>query len=219
MTELLDISDDFAIVTDGLSTVQVGTKTVNNSLRRQIDVREAEKSGGKYLTSDVAFHLDAGQHSNRPVIGKAIVDSDGTWTILGVSKQTLGNRWRCVCRMLSLEASGVGSLERVNIQVANYSKSQTGAQEPSWSISVPDVPARVQIDSESMEVEHELRSTRKMATVWFASERELTANHRLAVIEDSSRDGMILKVLEWGGFDSINQLFFAKCEVSRWPQS
>ena len=72
----LNIADDFGQVVDGLQQVSVDGVDVENSLRRSIKTHEAAKSGGKYLSSDVVFHLDTSQHPNRPAIGGQLTDAD-----------------------------------------------------------------------------------------------------------------------------------------------
>jgi hypothetical protein len=204
----LDLSTDFATVTDGLAKVIVDGFDVDACLRRAVSVREAAASGGKYLSTDVAFHLDA-QELPAPSIGGKITDVDGEWTILGIDWQTLVNRWRCVSRKLSI-ANGI----LVTIQRATYTKSATGAEEPTWADTAANVLARIQLTGAEMEVVNTNRTSRIDARVFFATEQTLGPSYRIL-----GSGGQILKVLSWDGFDEINQLFAATCEVSKWPHS
>lgn len=210
MNLALDIADDFQAIVDGLAQVSVDWKTVPTCLRRAITTKEAGRSDGKYLTSDTVFHLDIAEHPARPAIGGQIVESDGEiWTILEVAKQTLSNRWRCICRQLYIDPSFT-----VTLLKAVYEKGITGAQEPTWQTIAENVVAKIQIDRESVEVEHEYRTSVKTASVYFAQPQPLSANHRIA-----GPNGEVLKVIAWEGLDDVTRLFEARCEISQWPQA
>ena len=198
------IADDFADITDGLASVNVDGNTVNAALRRVIDVREAKQSAGKYTTSDVAFHLNAAELDSALVIGTTITDTDGDWTILAIAHQTFGHRYRCVCRQLFIDSANT-----VDIQVASYTKSSTGALEPTWSTESTGVVAVVHYDQQSVNVEYDARYSVKTAKVYFTTNQNLTPNHRII-----APDGSVLKVLSWNNFDNIAQYFTATCRDS-----
>src|SRR5690606_15236142 len=110
MTLTLDIADDFESIVDGLETIslrghangQAMPVEIADALRRSIRTYEAAQSNGRYLSSDVAWHFDC--RRGTPEVGGVIIDSDGTqWRILDFEKQTLKNRWRCVCRENKIE--------------------------------------------------------------------------------------------------------------------
>lgn len=209
MSFAIDVSDDFGQITDWLNPVTVGITSVDRCLRRAIDTREAAVSDGKYLASDVAFHLDASEHPQRPAVGSTITDDDGDWVIISIARQTLANRWRCVCRQLWIDPTLT-----VTIQKATYTKSVTGAIEPAWSTVAEDVVAKIVIEAESVESMNSNRTTKQRASVYFTSSEELGSAHRIVGAE-----GEVLKVISWAGYDEIESLFKAECEVSRWPQS
>lgn len=204
----LDLSTDFASITDGLARVIVDGIDVDACLRRAVSVREAAASGGKYLSTDVAFHLDA-QEIPAPAVGGKITDVDGEWTILGIDWQTLVRRWRCVARKLSITGGVL-----VTIQRATYAKGATGAEEPTWANTATGVLARIQILSSRMGVTNTNRTSQSDARVFFATNQMLGPSYRIL-----GPSGQILKVMSWDGFDDINQLFVATCEVSKWPRS
>lgn len=208
MTLELDLATDFASITDWLKPVVIDGTDVNACLRRAVGVREAAASGGKYTTSDVAFHLDSAECS-APAIGGTIVDEDGSWTIISVDWQTFVKRWRCVSRQLAI----VGGLT-VTIQQATYTKSTTGAEEPTWANVSTGVSAKVHYESAEVETAHGNRVSISSVKVYFASPQTLGPNYRIL-----ASDGAILKVISWDGFNEIDQFFTATCEVSKWPQS
>jgi len=204
----LDLAGDFAAVTDNLKTVIVDGIDVDACLRRAVSVREAAASGGKYLTSDTSFHLDAAE-CPAPAIGGVITDVDGPWTIISVDWQSLVNRWRCVSRKLSIDS---GSL--VTIQRATYTKSVTGAEEPTFTVVASNVPAKIQYLSAEVETGNTNRTTRVDARVYFATVQTLGPSYRII-----GPAGEVLKVLSWEGFNETEVLFSAACEVSKWPRA
>ena len=208
MTFITDIADDFTSITDGLSSVTVGGLSVTNALRRQISIKEAESSGGKYLASDVTFHFPLTEHATQPDLGAIIADSDGNWRIVSAAKQTLNTRWRCVCRLLAIDPTSI-----VTIQLATYSKGTGGAMEPTWA-DVADVNGQVHFKTASIEHANDARHSVSEVEVYFADAQTLTANHRILTADSTE-----LKLKEWNGFDELMQLYTAKCEVVKWPHS
>lgn len=203
-----DPSNDFANIVDGLSAVTVGGLNVPSTLRRQIDIREVEKSGGKYLSNDSVFHFPLTEHATQPDLGTIIADNDGNWRIVSVAKQTLNTRWRCVSRLLTIDPTSI-----VTIQVASYAIGTTGAMEPTWS-DVGQVNGQVHYKSATVEHANDARHSVREAEVYFADAQTLTANNQIVV-----SDGTVLKLKEWNGFDELMQLYTAKCEVVKWPHS
>ena len=212
MTLTLDIAEDFETVTDNLHSVTVDGINVNSALRRAVTTKEAAASGGKALASDTVFHLSALEQEARPAIGGAIVDSDGTWTILSVQWQTFVKRWRCICRQLFIDASDPAN--KVTIQQATYAKGDTGAQEPAWQTIAQNVVAKVQWQSSRVSTEHTDRTTESVVKVFFTESRSLGVATRII-----TSDSKTLKVLSWDGFSEIDQFFTATCEVSQWPEA
>ncbi len=72
-----------------------------NALQRPLSKREM--SGGiiGIEPSDTVFHLQANTLDDvKPQQRDVIEQEDGTrWTILATSRETLGTRWRCICRL------------------------------------------------------------------------------------------------------------------------
>ena len=195
----LDIEDDFITITDWLKTVTVDGTGVAKTLRRAISTKEAATSGGKYLTSDVAFHLDQSIHPARPAIGATITDSDGDWTILEVGNQTLGNRWRCVSRQLWIDP-----LLTVTITAPMITKGTTGAVQREWTTLAENVVAKIEINREEVEAGSGNRASFQFVTIYFAAPQELKTGYRI-----EASDGNRYEVDAWEGFSHIDALFLA----------
>ncbi|KKN80768.1 hypothetical protein LCGC14_0325740 [marine sediment metagenome] len=105
MTLATDIASDLATM-DGIETVTLydasadTTDTSVTALRRALSHREVQLGFPAGIEArDVAFHLQANTTAIVPVAGDTITDSGSVvFTILSVSKDTLGTRWRCLCR-------------------------------------------------------------------------------------------------------------------------
>jgi hypothetical protein len=172
--------------------------------------REAAASGGRFLTSDAAFHLDATEYTTRPRIGSPITDADGTWTILEVQWHTLAKRWRCLSRQLYIDDTD--ATNRVTIQRPIYTKGTSGAIEPTFETAASNVLARVQLVEAEVDTAYANRSITTAAKVYFVAPQILAPAYRII-----RSDGMVLKVISWNGFDALDQFFTASCEVSKWP--
>ena len=116
---MLDPSDDLTTVSDGLETVTLlrrgstsglaGT-VIAHALRRAISAAEAAivttgdvhknvPSDGQYAAAAVVWHLPVTELPMAPQLGDVILDGQGQrWTILEVKRTTLGTRWRCETR-------------------------------------------------------------------------------------------------------------------------
>lgn len=72
---------------------------IAHALRRAVTTREAGSSSGRYLASDVVWHLSVSGLPESPSPGDVLCDTDGRrWTVLDVARTTLGTRWRCRSR-------------------------------------------------------------------------------------------------------------------------
>jgi len=71
--------------------------SVANALRRAVDERDVRALELDSTVMATVFHIPVSQISAEPRRDDWIAASDGNWTILQVSKQTFGTRWRCVC--------------------------------------------------------------------------------------------------------------------------
>lgn len=135
MTLTFDPSTDFEDVTDGLEAVTLlgsGSSTsVTKALQRAVSTKELEASDGKYRTDDTVWHLPFAEVATRPTLGNVIKDAAGLrWSILAVQEHTLSNRWRCVCRDLTIEAK---LDDYATIQLARFPVDATyGVAKPQW---------------------------------------------------------------------------------------
>lgn len=205
---MLDVSGDFVDVVDGLAPVTLvdrcGRETaIAKSLRRAITQREAAASDGRYATSDVVFHLPLSSTS-QPELGSQIVDDLDEWTVLEVARETLSARWRCVTRDLAV-TTGLDTL--VDVEVAEYTKSEGGAHTPTWSSVAKRIRAKVYTSAATREVEHKSVQLPPAVTVTLHRAMPLTTRHRII-----AADGTPYRVLGWESPKAIDQLMVATVE-------
>lgn len=188
-----DPSTDFARVIDDLTQItliRAGTSTetvINSALSQTIRTREAEHSGGRYLSSDVVWHLPAAQLSEAPRPGDALVEGGGRrWTILDAQQATLRSRWRCVCRDLAIPD---GLDEFIDIEKALYQKTPAGSQQPVWYTWRAAVRARIQPADLKAGAEPDRDVTAARFTVFLAEDLALDHTYRL-----KGPDGAIYRI-------------------------
>lgn len=211
-----DIRADLVDVADGLETVTVaepgassGT-SVAGALGRAVSTREAQASGGRYTTSDRAWHLPVSLLGARPSLGARIVDSAGTqWKILEVHRETLGTRWRCLARELAI-AQNLDTL--VRIERAAVGKGPGGAAQYTWTIWRQAVRARIQPLESRHEVENQARLDRRTHIVYLAEQIPVDPHDRII-----GPDGSTYKVLGSRKRDLIDQLLEVDVLETRWP--
>lgn len=184
---------------------------IEHGLRRGVTAREAEASQGKYTQADAKWHLPAEETSFAPEVGMRLEDEAGTtWTILQVERLALGTRWTCWARDLVLVE---GLAERVTIQRATWVKGDAGALHPEWEDWQVDLPARLQLQSASVQSEKQQRAGRARVKVFLAEQVLVDGNHRLV------HQGQVYNVLGYEKPDRIDQLFVIEAERVPWPLS
>jgi hypothetical protein len=100
-----DIASDLADF-DGAETVSLYDASANTTdsavtaLRRVLSHRDVQMGAPLGVEpDDIVFHLQQNTTSIVPTGGDTITDSGGTvFSIASVNKETLGTRWRCICR-------------------------------------------------------------------------------------------------------------------------
>jgi len=217
MSFALDIASDFADVVDGLSAVGLKNRagvqsSLSNVLRRAIRTREAAASNGRYLASDVTFHVPITEQSRQVRPGWQIVDADGAWTVLEIGGETLSNRHRFVCRNVALVYD---LTQRINLQTASWAKNADGVLEATWATTQSDVPCRWNYVSGDNDTEHELRHQPRQAVLFLETAQLLSESNRFIVNDPS----LTLNIVSWTDAEAIGKLMQVNCEVVPWPLS
>ena len=185
-----DPGTDFEDVTDGLEAVTLtprfssSTTAVTKALQRAVTTAEVQASDGKYLASDVRWHLPVAEVSSRPALGTRIVDDGGTyWIILDVQQATLSSRWRCICRNPAI-AFGLDDTITIEV-VAAYTKGDGGAPERTWKVWKAGVRARIQPVAMDVADEQGAQRTTTTYSIFVVEDFEvsgdyaITHNHRI----------------------------------------
>jgi hypothetical protein len=214
MTTNFTPEDDFAAVADGLEPVTLLRRespggpgeTLAHALRRAIDIaevvgenRKTVESDGRYTAADVSWSLPAEELADAPRLGDIILDADGRrWTILEVRAVALGTRWRCRTRELSI-ANGLEDL--VDILQAEYTTSESGAVETTWSVLHQNIRARIQPLETKILSQNTLPSSVHRCRVILEESFDLDHTHRLR-----GPDGTVYRLVAVGGFPKLGEL-------------
>jgi hypothetical protein len=161
-TLMFDPLNDLAAVSDGTETVALLRRgstpgapgvVIVHALRRSItageaaivnrgDVRKNVPGGGQHIAADLVWHLPAAELAAAPRLGDLIVDGGRQrWTVLEVKHATLGSRWRCMTRNLSV---AYGLDDTISVLKAIDPLGACGPSEPIWRTWRTGVRARVQ---------------------------------------------------------------------------
>jgi len=172
---------------DGLEAVTLegigssGSISINGALRRAVNTREAAASNGHYQRGDTVWHLPADGLGVEPCLGCVLIDNAGVrWTVLEVSRQTLGSRWRLITRAVEIRG---GLDERITIQVAEWRAGRGGDARPTWKDWRCGVTARIQPEAAEVAVEAHRRHTQTDYRIYLADNLELTRDHRIVAAD------------------------------------
>ena len=108
------------------------------------------------------------------------------WTILEADKQTLGKRWRCICRKLTIDG---GAESLVTIQAANWVKGPHGSLESAWQDVYAGVKARIEPQLVSVTGANGQVTTETQYRIYLSVEHEVTHSSRIV-----GADGTVYRV-------------------------
>jgi hypothetical protein len=211
MTIQFDAGDDLADVADGLAPVTVirpgssDSTQVAHALRRTVKVREVKELDGNYWAADVTWHLPIGEITARPRLGDIIIEADGQrWTVLNVRKTTINSRWHCICRNLAV----VHGLDQfVDIEKVTYSKSDDGADVPTWRAWKTGLKAKiVPLDTRTRQ-QHDRRQTTARFKLLLDENLAIDHTHRIR-----GPDGTVYRIKGTQRADRIDRLMEIEIE-------
>jgi hypothetical protein len=208
---------DFELVADGLEAHTLRERDgveylLTKVLRQEIDRKEVWASNGHYRSGDAVFHLSTTEHATEPSLGAVLVTAAAEeFTVLAVVKDTMGDRWECVGRNLTVSE---GLTDRVTIQVAGEPEQDaSGHIRPiMWHDEFTEVVARLQVDAGERLVEHGQTVFIQRGTCVFLLTKEVDATRRI-----KQADGTVWKIVRVGKKDRIDVLFEAEVEQTPWP--
>ncbi|MEK6233812.1 MAG: hypothetical protein N2C14_03785 [Planctomycetales bacterium] len=202
---------------DGLQDVvfqQAATGAVDavaQALRRDVTVQEAEVSQGAYRQGDARWELPARELMIDPQPGDAIIEDDGSrWTVLAVDQTTLGSRWRCWCRNLTVAER---LSQRVALQQAVWSHDAAGAATPEWVNQRIGLLVRIQPASAEVVERHAARGWKVTHEIFLAEPLELDADHRFL------HEGQAYYVRGAEAMERIDRLQIVLTERTPWTQA
>ena len=205
MTIQFDAGNDLADVADGLAQVTLARPGSSNSpqvahaLRRMAKVREIKELDGHYRASDVTWHLPISELTSPPRLGDVIIDTDAQrWTVLNVRKAAADSRWSCVCRNLAV----VHGLDQyVDIEKVTYTKSDGGADVPTWQSWKTGLKAKIQPVERRTRQRHDRRVTTARFKVLLAEDLAVNHTHRV-----KGPDGTVYRITGSQLADRIDRL-------------
>ncbi len=213
-----DPSADLTAVGDGTETVTLlrrgntpgaGGTVIAHALRRAItagqaaivnrgDVRKYVVSSGLYTAVDLVWHLPVAELPESPRLGDVILDGDDQrWTILTVKRATLGARWRCETRNVSV---AFGLDDTISVLKA--------VGESSWRTWRTGVRARIQPIETKIDADDETPSTTTRYRIFV--EEDLDLDHTCSI---RGADGTIYSVTGAIGAERIGELQVIEAEV------
>lgn len=202
---------------DGLQAVALQppgvltTVAVEGALRTRARTREAAPSGGVALAADAIWHLPAEILAAAPQPGTRVIDAGGTvWTVLRVDHETLGARWQCWSRNLTL---ALGLEHLVNVEQASWSKDAAGAPVAAWSVIRTGLRARIQPVASMHETRQGQRLERVTHEIYLGEALPLDEGHRIV------HAGVIYNVRGYSAPDRIDAPLVLHAERVPWPWS
>jgi hypothetical protein len=201
------VTPDFFLL-DNLQPVTVradsddGGTAVEHAWRSFVSTREAEASGGKYLTSDVNWHLHLDEYPTPPRPGYQVVDAGSVvWTALQVKRNDFDSRWKLICRDLTISE---GLNDRITIQVAGHRRGLSGDEAPAWADWRAGILARIQRERIERATEAGTRSDLADVTILLGEPVEFPLD--LSAYRVVGTDGQLYQINSVERFDRIDFL-------------
>jgi hypothetical protein len=202
---------------DGLETValqaagSLTTLSVAGALRRRVREREGAPSGGVVLAADAVWHLPSEIVAEAPTPGAKIIDAAGVvWTVLRVDRETLGARWECRSRNLTL---ALGLEHLVQVEQATWSNDVAGAPVATWNLIRTGLRARIQPIAATHAVRESQRLERVTHEIYLAEALLLDESHRIV------HAGVIYNVRGYVAPERIDAPLVLYAEQVPWPWS
>lgn len=205
--------DDRAARYGNITCRRLDDTSVASALRRAINTREVFASAGQLRQGDVRWHIYETQLTSPPALGALIIDANSTeWTVLGVDRETLDSRWRCLCRN-----NAVASVDEtlVTIKKHELTKGDGGAQKAvpvTWAASVR---ARIQRQEAPAPLTENGRRYLPGPVEIYCRD-PFVVDQRFQVVDSH---GQTFKVTGYRYPDDIMQPFTILAEQTPWPLS
>jgi hypothetical protein len=225
---MLNLSDDFAKVADGLESVTLLRRgsvsdalgiAIAHALRRTMtlgelaivkknDVHKAVASDGRATATDLIWLLPIAELPELPRLGDIVLDGDGhRWTILEVQRMTRTGRWSCKTRNVAI---AYGLDDTIAVLKATYGKSDGGAAEPTWQVWKTGIRARIQ----PLETEMTTDVTMHVATRRYRIfvEEDMEVDSRCCI---RGPDGTLYTITSSIGVERIGEVQVIEAEVTQ----
>ena len=205
---------DFVDVVDGLEAVTLyrrgtsTTVTITHALHRPVGRShrsEAAASDGRVLLGEKTWHLPLEECATQPAIGDWISDSAAErWTIMEVTRATLGDRWQC--RAINLAVAHHLDCW-VAIEQAVYTKTDSGTVTKTWATSPSGLRARIVTDLVEMIMADGARQTQKQYMIYLGEDVALDQTHRIR-----GPNGSYYRIVSYSGAADLTEPHHAPAE-------
>jgi hypothetical protein len=216
---MFDPSDDFALITDGTEPVTLlrrgsgsgGGTAIAHALRRAISIGEAPivnrgdvhknpATDGQCTATELAWHLPVAELPEPPRLGDVILDGQAQrWTIMAVKRTTLGARWRCETRNVTV---AFGLDDTITVLKAG----DPGG--PAWRTWKTGVRARIQLSDSKIATDADTPYTTRHYRIFV--EEDLDLDHTCSI---RGPDGALYTITGTVGGDRIGELQVIEVEV------
>ncbi|MEN6450361.1 MAG: hypothetical protein ABFC96_07720 [Thermoguttaceae bacterium] len=219
---MFDPINDFAAITDGVEAVTLlrrgrdsgdGGTIVAHALRRAVstveaaivnrgDVHKNPATDGQCVTAERAWHLPTAELPEPPRLGDVIVDRQGQrWTVMTVKRTTLGARWRCETRNVSVAFA----LD----DTVSVLKAVSGFSGTTWQTWKTGIRARIQLSDAKIVSDGATPSTTRNYRIFV--EEDLQLDHTCCI---RGPDGTLYTITGTIGGDRIGELQVIEAKVS-----
>ncbi|MCE5269056.1 MAG: hypothetical protein LLG00_14370 [Planctomycetaceae bacterium] len=218
---MFDPSNDLAALADGTEPVTLlrrgcdsgssGT-LIPHALRRAStsseasvvgrgDVHKNPATGGRCTTAGLVWHLPTAELPDSPSLGDVILDRRGErWTVMTVKRTTLGTRWRCESRNVSVT---YGLDDTISVL-----KAVAGLGGTTWQTWKTGIRARIQLSDSNIVTDADTPYTTRHFRIFI--EEELQLDHTCGI---RGPDGTLYAITGTVGGDRIGELQVIEAEI------
>ena len=208
---LVDNTEAVTLLRRGSTPGSAGTP-IAHALRRAIttaeatlvttaDVKKHVPSDGKLLACNLVWHLSVAELPDPPQLGDIILDSDGVrWTVMTVNLTTLGVRWQCEAKNVTIAA---GWNNTISVQ-----KNTGATASPVWQTQKTGILARIQPIQAVFDATAATPTTTTTYQIFVGENIDLDHTYRIV-----GENGTVYSITSTTGMDRIGEIQVIEAEI------